>query len=122
MTPSNVHTMKLAVEVKSKLFVKLKRSSATCYKWRARQDKRSGMAARISPERRAALLQYLSDDEVRGVMRAMHVQETDDYDGLKSALYEAFRVPTGSERFSGEFFQRKQKRGESVLVYAGQLR
>ncbi|KRX15655.1 hypothetical protein T07_15271 [Trichinella nelsoni] len=52
----------------------------------------------------------------------MHVQETDYYDGLKSALFDAFGVPTGAERFSGEFFQRKQQRAASVLVYAGQLR
>ncbi|KRY13299.1 hypothetical protein T12_8043 [Trichinella patagoniensis] len=79
-------------------------------------------AAHIGPERRAALVQYHTDAEVRGVMRAMHVQETDDYDGLKSALFEAFGVRTCPERFSAEFFRRKQQRGESVRVYAGHLR
>ncbi|KRZ65375.1 Retrovirus-related Pol polyprotein from transposon, partial [Trichinella papuae] len=79
-------------------------------------------AARIAPERRAALVQYHTDAEVRGIMRAMDVQETDDYDGLKSALFEAFGVRTGSERFSAEFFRRKQQRGESVRVFAGHLR
>ncbi|KRY45981.1 hypothetical protein T03_1199 [Trichinella britovi] len=52
----------------------------------------------------------------------MDVQETDDYDGLKSALFEAFGVRTGPERFSAEFFRRKQQRGESVRVFAGHLR
>ncbi|KRZ48930.1 hypothetical protein T02_15513 [Trichinella nativa] len=79
-------------------------------------------AAHISPERRAALVQYHTDAEVRGVMRAMHVQETDDYDGLKSALFEAFEVRSCPERFSAEFFRRKQQQGESVRVYAGHLR
>ncbi|KRX29330.1 hypothetical protein T06_908, partial [Trichinella sp. T6] len=44
----------------------------------------------------------------------MHIQETDDFDGLKSALFEAFGVRTGSERFSAELFRRKQQRSESV--------
>ncbi|KRX58998.1 Retrovirus-related Pol polyprotein from transposon 17.6 [Trichinella sp. T9] len=52
----------------------------------------------------------------------MHIQETDDFDGLKSALFEAFGVRTGSERFSAELFRRKQQRSESVRVYAGHLR
>ncbi|KRY05747.1 hypothetical protein T03_5253, partial [Trichinella britovi] len=68
----------------------------------------------IAPERRAALVQYHTDAEVRSIMRAMDVQETDDYDGLKSALFEAFGVRTGPERFSAEFFRRKQQRGECV--------
>ncbi|KRX22896.1 hypothetical protein T07_10707 [Trichinella nelsoni] len=55
-------------------------------------------------------------------MRAMDVQETDNYDGLKSALFEAFGVRTGPEWFSAEFFRRKQQRGESVRVFAGHLR
>ncbi|XP_003367872.1 conserved hypothetical protein, partial [Trichinella spiralis] len=79
-------------------------------------------ASRIAPERRASLFQYHTDEEVPGVMRAMHVQVTDDYDGLKSALFEAFGVRTGSERFSAEFFRRKQQRGESVRIYAGHSR
>ncbi|KRY13794.1 hypothetical protein T12_16503 [Trichinella patagoniensis] len=53
------------------------------------------------------VLQYHTDEKVRGVMRAMHVQVSDVYDGLKSALFEAFGVRTGSE---------------SVWVYAGHLR
>ncbi|KRX13306.1 hypothetical protein T07_12815 [Trichinella nelsoni] len=44
-------------------------------------DRRS--AARIAQERRAALIQYHTDAEVWDVMRAMHVQETVDFDGLK---------------------------------------
>ncbi|KRX37343.1 Retrovirus-related Pol polyprotein from transposon 17.6 [Trichinella murrelli] len=52
----------------------------------------------------------------------MHIQETDNFDGLKSALFEAFGVRTGSERFSAELFRRKQQRSESVRVYAGHLR
>ncbi|KRZ48054.1 Retrovirus-related Pol polyprotein from transposon 17.6 [Trichinella nativa] len=79
-------------------------------------------AGRIAPERRAALVQYHTDAEVRSIMRAMDVQETDDYDGLKSALFEAFGVRTGPERFSAEFFRRKQQRGECVRVFAGHLR
>ncbi|KRY53452.1 hypothetical protein T03_8216 [Trichinella britovi] len=51
-------------------------------------------AGRIAPERRAAL----------------------------SALFEAFGVRTGPERFSAEFFRRKQQRGECVRVFAGHLR
>ncbi|KRX70032.1 Histone H2B 7 [Trichinella sp. T6] len=54
--------------------------------------------------------------------RAMHVQVSDVYDGLKSALFEAIGVGTGSERFSAEFFRRKEQRSESVRVYAGHLR
>ncbi|KRZ01580.1 hypothetical protein T11_14756 [Trichinella zimbabwensis] len=79
-------------------------------------------AARIAPERRAALVQYHTDADVRSIMRAMDVQETDDYDGLKSALFDAFGVRTGSERFSAEFFGRKQQQGESMRVFAGHLR
>ncbi|KRY22623.1 Transposon Ty3-G Gag-Pol polyprotein [Trichinella patagoniensis] len=76
----------------------------------------------VPPERRASLVQYHTDEELRGVMMAMHIQETDDFDGLKSALFEAFGVRTGSERFSAELFRRKQQRSESVRVYAGHLR
>ncbi|KRX79533.1 hypothetical protein T06_9299 [Trichinella sp. T6] len=76
----------------------------------------------VPPERRAALVQYHTDEELRGVIRIMHIQETDDFDGLKSALFEAFGVRTGSERFSAELFRRKQQRSESVRVYAGHLR
>ncbi|KRX62384.1 hypothetical protein T09_2522 [Trichinella sp. T9] len=46
---------------------------------------------------------YHTDAVVRSIMRAMDVQETDDYDALKSALFEAFGVRTGPERFSAEF-------------------
>ncbi|KRY05697.1 hypothetical protein T03_314, partial [Trichinella britovi] len=55
-------------------------------------------------------------------MRAMHVQVSDVHDGLKSALFEAFSVGNGSERFCAEFFRRKEQRSESVRVYAGHLR
>ncbi|KRZ81565.1 hypothetical protein T08_2151, partial [Trichinella sp. T8] len=55
-------------------------------------------------------------------MRAMHVQVSDVHDGLKSALFEAFGVGTASERFSAEFYRRKEQRSESVRVYAGHLR
>ncbi|KRY23113.1 Retrovirus-related Pol polyprotein from transposon [Trichinella patagoniensis] len=79
-------------------------------------------AARIAPEKRAALVHYHTNEEVRGVMKALYVQETDDYDGLKSALFEAFGVRTGSERFYAVFFRRKQQRGESMRDYAGHLR
>ncbi|KRZ55909.1 hypothetical protein T02_6754 [Trichinella nativa] len=67
-------------------------------------------AARLAHERRTSLLQYNTDAEVRGVMRAMRIQETDDYDGLKSALFEPFRMRTGLEQ------------GENICVYAGHLR
>ncbi|KRX53322.1 Gypsy retrotransposon integrase-like protein 1 [Trichinella sp. T9] len=79
-------------------------------------------AARIAPERRASLVHYHTNEEVRDVMKVLYVQETDDYDGLKSALFEAFGVRTGSERFSAVFFRRKQQRGESMRDYAGHLR
>ncbi|KRZ83130.1 Retrovirus-related Pol polyprotein from transposon 17.6 [Trichinella sp. T8] len=79
-------------------------------------------AGRIAPERRAALVQYHTDAEVRSIMRTMDVQETDDYDGLESALFEAFGVRNGLERFFTEFLRRKQQRGECVLVFAGHLR
>ncbi|KRX55167.1 hypothetical protein T06_16782, partial [Trichinella sp. T6] len=52
-------------------------------------------------------------------MRAMHVQVSDVYDGLKSALFEAIGVGTGSERFSAEFFRRKEQRSESVRAFRG---
>ncbi|KRX70026.1 hypothetical protein T06_1129 [Trichinella sp. T6] len=65
------------------------------------------------------LLNYHTDEEVRGVMRAMHVQVSDVYDGLKSALFEAIGVGTGSERFSAEFFRRKEQRSESVRAFRG---
>ncbi|KRY38657.1 hypothetical protein T01_11748 [Trichinella spiralis] len=51
-------------------------------------------AAGITPERRAAIVQYHADAEVRGVMKAMQIQDTDNYDSLKSALFKAFRVHT----------------------------
>ncbi|XP_003376546.1 transcriptional regulator, CopG/Arc/MetJ family [Trichinella spiralis] len=37
---------------------------------------------------------YHTVEELRGVMRATHVQKTDDFDGLKLALFEAFGVRT----------------------------
>ncbi|KRY07689.1 hypothetical protein T12_5207 [Trichinella patagoniensis] len=77
---------------------------------------------RIAQERRAALVQYHTDAEVRSIMRAMDVQETDDFDGLNSSLFEAFRVRTGLERFFTEFFRRKQQRSECSRVLAGHLR
>ncbi|KRX19620.1 hypothetical protein T07_9146 [Trichinella nelsoni] len=73
---------------------------------------------KLPSDERPEVLQYLTDVEVRGVMRAMHIRETDDYDSLKLALFEAFGVRTSPERFSAEFF----RRSESVLVYAGHLR
>ncbi|KRZ81061.1 hypothetical protein T08_3445, partial [Trichinella sp. T8] len=79
-------------------------------------------AARIAAERRASLVQYHTDEEVRGALRAMRVQVSDVCDGLKSSLFEAFGVRTGSEMFSTEFFRRKEKRSESVWVYVGHLR
>ncbi|KRX34471.1 Histone H2B 7 [Trichinella murrelli] len=79
-------------------------------------------ADRIAAERRASLVQYHTDEEVLGVMRAMHVQVSDVCDGLKSSLFKAFGVRTGSERFSTEFFRRKEKQSESVRVYVGHLR
>ncbi|KRX36682.1 hypothetical protein T05_6486 [Trichinella murrelli] len=60
-------------------------------------------AGRIAPQKLAALVQYNTDAGVRSIMRAMDVQETDDYDGLKSALFEAFGVRTGQEWFFAEF-------------------
>ncbi|KRY10955.1 hypothetical protein T12_12042 [Trichinella patagoniensis] len=49
-------------------------------------------AARVASERRAAFVQYHTDEEMQSVMWAMQVQVTDDYDGLLSALFEAFGV------------------------------
>ncbi|KRX42860.1 hypothetical protein T06_10155, partial [Trichinella sp. T6] len=40
---------------------------------------------RIAPKRGVGLVQYYIDAEMRSRMRAMDVQEKDDYDGLKSA-------------------------------------
>ncbi|XP_003369577.1 conserved hypothetical protein [Trichinella spiralis] len=54
---------------------------------------------RIAPERRAALLQYYTDDDVRGVI-----------------------LRIGSERFSLEFFRCEQQRAESVRVHVRHLR
>ncbi|KRY50017.1 hypothetical protein T03_7787 [Trichinella britovi] len=79
-------------------------------------------AARIAAERRASLVQYHTDEEVRGALRAMHVQVSDVCDGLKSSLFEAFGVRTGSERFSNEFFRRREKWSESMRVFVGHLR
>ncbi|KRZ60257.1 hypothetical protein T02_864 [Trichinella nativa] len=47
--------------------------------------------------------QYHADAEVRGVMKAMQIQDTDNYDSLKSALFKAFRVHTVQlpKNFSG---------------------
>ncbi|KRX71057.1 hypothetical protein T06_6201 [Trichinella sp. T6] len=73
-------------------------------------------AARLAHERRTSLLQYNTDAEVRGVMRAMHIQETDDYDGLKSALFEPFRMRTGLERFSAEIFRKRVRTSVCTLV------
>ncbi|KRY49993.1 hypothetical protein T03_11234 [Trichinella britovi] len=78
-------------------------------------------AARIAAERRASLVQYHTDEEVRGALRAMHVQVWDVCDGLKSSLFEAFGVRTGSERFSNEFFRRREKWSESMRVFVGHL-
>ncbi|KRX13115.1 Retrovirus-related Pol polyprotein from transposon, partial [Trichinella nelsoni] len=74
------------------------------------------------PSGAAHFAKYHTDAEVRSIMRAMDVQETDDSGGLKSALLEAFWVRTGPERFSAEFFRRKQQRGECVRVFVGHLR
>ncbi|KRX14713.1 hypothetical protein T07_4332 [Trichinella nelsoni] len=59
--------------------------------------RRPGMAQ----ERRAALIQYHTDAEERNVIRAMHVEETVDFDGLKMTVFEASRVRTGSDSFTG---------------------
>ncbi|KRY44862.1 hypothetical protein T03_7061 [Trichinella britovi] len=64
-------------------------------------------AARIAAERRASLVQYHTDEEVRGVLRAMHVQPS---------------VCAPAQRGSPlNFFRRKQQRRESVRVYVGHL-
>ncbi|KRX69645.1 hypothetical protein T06_752 [Trichinella sp. T6] len=49
-------------------------------------------AVRVASERRAAFVQYHTDEEMQTVMWAMLVQVTDDYDGLLSALIEAFEI------------------------------
>ncbi|KRZ05965.1 Transposon Ty3-I Gag-Pol polyprotein [Trichinella zimbabwensis] len=86
---------------------------------RAPEGATNGERGRIDSSEWVRPPEYHTDAEVRGIMRVMDVQETDDYDGLKSALFEAFWVRTRSERFSAEFFRRKQQRGESVRVFAG---
>ncbi|KRZ48624.1 hypothetical protein T02_7374, partial [Trichinella nativa] len=73
-------------------------------------------AGRIAPERRAALVQYHTDAEVRSIMRAMDVQETDDYDGLKSALFEAFGVRTGPERLFSKAFPEMSGSADKILL------
>ncbi|KRZ70301.1 hypothetical protein T10_7894 [Trichinella papuae] len=73
-------------------------------------------AARIAPERRAALVQYHTDADVRDIMRAMDVQETDDYDGLKSALFEAFGVRNGSERLFSKAFPEMSGSADKILL------
>ncbi|KRZ01716.1 hypothetical protein T11_15635 [Trichinella zimbabwensis] len=62
---------------------------------------------RRAPERLAALTRTETekshaDAEVRAVRRAMQVQDTDDYDGLKATIFEAFRV----QNFSGRSNER----------------
>ncbi|KRY31615.1 hypothetical protein T01_12922 [Trichinella spiralis] len=60
-----------------------------------------GESGRIDGSEWVRPQEYHTDAEVWDVMRAMHVQEAVDFDGLKSTLIEASRVHPGSESFSG---------------------
>ncbi|KRY07459.1 hypothetical protein T12_12055 [Trichinella patagoniensis] len=55
----------------------------------------NGESGRIDGPEWVRLQEFHTDAEVRCVMRAIHVQETVDFDGLKSTLFEASRVRPG---------------------------
>ncbi|KRX65937.1 hypothetical protein T12_15719, partial [Trichinella patagoniensis] len=44
----------------------------------------------------------------------MEVEETDDYDMLKSTLFRVFGVNNSEERYMKEFINRRQRENESV--------
>ncbi|KRY04535.1 hypothetical protein T12_5197, partial [Trichinella patagoniensis] len=71
-------------------------------------------AADVPDNRRAAMVQYHMDEAMGDVLSALEVEETDDYDKLKSTLFR--------ERYMKEFINRRQRENESVEEYAGHLK
>ncbi|KRX33626.1 hypothetical protein T05_12920 [Trichinella murrelli] len=75
-------------------------------------------AADVPDNRRAAMVQCHMDEAMGDLLSAMEVEETDDYDKLKSTLFR----DNSEERYMKEFINRRQRENESVQEYAGHLK
>ncbi|KRX71636.1 hypothetical protein T06_2501 [Trichinella sp. T6] len=56
------------------------------------------------------------------VLSALEVEETNDYDRLKSTLFRIFGVNNSEERYMKEFINWRERENESVEEYAGHLK
>ncbi|KRZ51925.1 hypothetical protein T02_932 [Trichinella nativa] len=79
-------------------------------------------AAVVPDNRRGAMVQYHMDEAIGDVLSAMEVEETVDYDKLKSTLFRVFGVNNSEERYMKEFINQRQRENESVEEYAGHLK
>ncbi|KRX69267.1 hypothetical protein T06_16135 [Trichinella sp. T6] len=68
--------------------------------------------------RYTAMLQYHMDETKGDVLSALEVEETDDYDTLKSTLLRVFGVNNSMERYIKEFNNRRHRENASVEEYA----
>ncbi|KRY72126.1 hypothetical protein T4A_14031, partial [Trichinella pseudospiralis] len=95
--------------------------SSDVERWFIRME-RYFRAADVPDNRRAAMVQYHMDEAMGDVLSALEVEETDDYDKLKSTLFRVFGVNNSEERYMKEFINRRQRENESVEEYAGHLK
>ncbi|KRY03460.1 hypothetical protein T12_5505, partial [Trichinella patagoniensis] len=95
--------------------------SSDVERWIIRME-RYFRAADVPDNRRAAMVQYHMDEAMGDVLSALEVEETDDYDKLKSTLFRVFGVNNSEERYMKEFINRRQRENESVEEYAGHLK
>ncbi|KRY44503.1 hypothetical protein T03_2569 [Trichinella britovi] len=65
--------------------------SSDVERWFIRME-RYFRAADVPDNRRAAMVQYHMDEAIRDVLSALEVEETDDYDKLKTTLFRVFVV------------------------------
>ncbi|KRX80082.1 hypothetical protein T06_13903, partial [Trichinella sp. T6] len=79
-------------------------------------------AAVVPDNRRGAMVQYHMDEAMGDVLSAMEVEETVDYDKLKSTMFRVFGVNNSEERYMKEFINQRQRENESVEEYAGHLK
>ncbi|KRZ82075.1 Transposon Ty3-I Gag-Pol polyprotein, partial [Trichinella sp. T8] len=91
--------------------------SSDVERWFIRME-RYFRAADVPHNRRAAMVQYHMDEAMGDVLSALEVEETDDYDKLKSTLFR----DNSEERYMKEFINRRQRENESVEEYAGHLK
>ncbi|KRX89246.1 hypothetical protein T4E_473 [Trichinella pseudospiralis] len=74
---------------------------------------RYSRAADVPDNRRAAMVQYHLNKVVEDVLMAMKVEDTDDYDKLKSTLF-MVDVNNSEEQYMKEFINWRQRKNESV--------